>query len=905
MVRSVLAVLGTLLALGGGTPASATSYFVDGACNTSGTGTALACGASGPFRTIGEGIEAMAPGDTLNVRGAHGAFDGAYFEQLSIENGSALPGQGLACTAGQPCVIQGCRAPACPTDEQPTIRGMTLRGDWVAQGGGVWRRTMEATPEDDGQSRDVFEPNMIMQATGTPMTMLAYAGDNDAAPAPGEWSYHPATHVLVVNPLGGANPAAQIYVPHFSYNVHIARPTRFLTLQYLTFEGTRGRGIEAGQSAGPGSETPGLVLRHLVQRYVTRHFILGHALPGVLIEDNLAEHGCRGWSFANPQSDGCFGYRLFDVPGGMVRRNVVRHIGGAGRRRFSGQGGWPCDWCDPPWNDPNHTDVSAFGVGIQIKQTEGATVEDNVTDDLEEIGIGLDVSRSVVVRRNTITRVTRGIGMRNYTPTSGCPTTDPSEFCYNSDHVIDGNVIDDVGFGGDVTQCGIFVNSGGRRHDGSVMLARITNNLITNSPTAGICVINEEDSLPIPELTIEHNTIRSSPRGLIVRDPTQNVRVQSNLFTQVAEDALLVTSAALPGMLLDGDSVGPGTSCPVRWRVPTFNTGIPDTGGTCDTLAEFAAANPPDEASGPDPNAGAGGVSTTTTSTTRPTTTSTSSTTRPTTSSTSTSTTTTTSTRPPTTITTSTTRTTTTSTTSTSTRPTTSTTRTTTSTTRPSTTTTRGSTSSTTSSSAPSTTSSSGVPTTGVPTTDTPTSSTTSTTTPDSEQLLTGKNLLLKEGSGKPGARRFRMLSTDQARLTLGDPADIMELVGEGGSLRIVAVGGDGFSAAYRLGAARWHLLKANRPSKGVYYADRYGPITKVQFVVGKRLLVQGKGAELEQSLAVEPSQILVELRIGSRSYCLSFGGDHRQFDAQSKLLRSEAAAPAACPDKAVAGDAP
>jgi hypothetical protein len=90
-----------------------------------------------------------------------------------------------------------------------------------------------------------------------------------------------------------------------------------------------------------------------------------------------------------------------------------------------------------------------------------------------------------------------------------------------------------------------------------------------------------------------------------------------------------------------------------------------------------------------------------------------------------------------------------------------------------------------------------------------------------------------------------------------------------------------------------------------VYYTDRYGPITKVQFVVGKRLLVQGKGAELEQSLGVEPSQILVELRIGSRAYCLSFGGDHRQFDAQSKLLRSEAAAPAACPDKAVAGDAP
>jgi len=55
--------------------AAAAVYFVDGACATSGTGENLDCGAAGAFRTIGDGIRALQPGDTLNVRGAY-AGDG-------------------------------------------------------------------------------------------------------------------------------------------------------------------------------------------------------------------------------------------------------------------------------------------------------------------------------------------------------------------------------------------------------------------------------------------------------------------------------------------------------------------------------------------------------------------------------------------------------------------------------------------------------------------------------------------------------------------------------------------------------------------------------------------------------------------------------------------------------------
>jgi hypothetical protein len=148
------------------------------------------------------------------------------------------------------------------------------------------------------------------------------------------------------------------------------------------------------------------------------------------------------------------------------------------------------------------------------------------------------------------------------------------------------------------------------------------------------------------------------------------------------------------------------------------------------------------------------------------------------------------------------------------------------------------------------------------------------------------------------------MLSTDKSQLSLGDAAGLPGLIAQGGSLRIVAVGGDGFAKTYPLDAAQWRLIQPRRPGKGVYYADKNGPITKVQFEAGKRLLVQGKGAELEQSLGAEPSQVLVTLRIGSRLYCLAFGGTHKEFARKSKLHRTGSEAPATCPAKDVGGSA-
>src|SRR6476660_348078 len=194
--------------------APAAERFVDGACPTSGTGLELSCGDAGPFRTITEGILAMQPGDTLSIRGAHAAFDGVYFEALMLRDLAPLPGQSLPCTNELPCVIQGCRAGTCPDDEQPTVRGMIRHDDWIDAGGGVWTRAMEENPNPDGLERDLFDPHMVLEGTGETLVPMAYAGDGITAPGDGEWSYHPATQRIAVNPTDLADPATTVYVPH-------------------------------------------------------------------------------------------------------------------------------------------------------------------------------------------------------------------------------------------------------------------------------------------------------------------------------------------------------------------------------------------------------------------------------------------------------------------------------------------------------------------------------------------------------------------------------------------------------------------------------------------------------------------------------------------------------------------
>jgi hypothetical protein len=581
----------------GAVPATAAVYFVDGACATSGTGASLGCGPTGPFRTIAEGILALQPGDTLNIRGAHDGFDGIYFESLAVKDDAPVPGKALACASSQRCVIQGCRSPACPTDEQPTIRGMTRRSDWVAQGGGVYSRTMEATPNPDPPlARDDFDPTMLMQGSVSPLTMLAYAGDDVAAPADGTWSYFPATHRISVNPAGASDPAATVYVPHFGYHLQVQSPSSYVTVQYVTFEGTRGKSVEI--ESLPPDQVTGVVLSHLIQRYVPHYFVhTSRGAPRLVIEDTISEYGGRGVSWARPISDAVFGYRLFAADAGVMRRNVVRHLGATGRIRLSCgptcTNVRPCPWCDPPWNDPGHTEISTSGTAYQVKQTDGFLIEDNVAEDISTIAIDLDVSRDVVVQDNTVARAGSGISMRNFTPTQGCPTTDPSEFCYSSGHIIRRNVVTEAGRD-DANICAVEVIGGSTRHTGEApLLARVYNNFISRVGSVGICIMNNaldlDGSTPTTGVRVFHNTIygaragAANTWGIIVRDAAQDVVLRNNALDALGDDGLVVASAAAGGVSLDGDVVGTVGGCQVRWGVPAFSS--TPSGGSCDTLA--------------------------------------------------------------------------------------------------------------------------------------------------------------------------------------------------------------------------------------------------------------------------------------------------------------------------------
>src|SRR5262249_26373898 len=251
-----------LIAAIGVLPASAqaTTYYVDGACPSEGNGTSLTCGTNGPFTTINRGISPLAPGDTLNIRGAHGSFDGTTNESLGIWGppSDAFPGPALNCPAASPCVIQGCPASACGADETPIVRGMVRRTDWTDEGGGVWSRAMEAeSPANYATvetARDNFDPSMIMQGTANPFTMLQHARANALAPTEGHWSYNTSSHRIYINPVGTGDPrsAISIMVPNKQHMMDVKQGnsgtdcpstscpmSNHVTFRRLTFEGTR------------------------------------------------------------------------------------------------------------------------------------------------------------------------------------------------------------------------------------------------------------------------------------------------------------------------------------------------------------------------------------------------------------------------------------------------------------------------------------------------------------------------------------------------------------------------------------------------------------------------------------------------------------------------------------------
>jgi hypothetical protein len=596
--------------------AEAVVRFVNGACTHNGNGTAATCaasaGAAGAYNTIGNGVTAMsaATGDHLNIRGPHTctancavtSFDGVYFEAISLRSGIALPGQTLNCPAGNPCVIQGCRvADGCAADEVPIVRGMRLRSDWtVASGSGsstIYTRAMEALPVAESSNvRDSFDPGMLLEGTQYPLTMMPYQGDNSSAPVDGRWSYNTSTNAIFVNPSGSGDPSTTIYVPHFSWNFWFNNPSNNVTVRHMVWEGSRLRSLLC---SGTGSQpASGLRLEFITRRYVRRFFNHSANCPGFVDEDGTVEYGGRGASWFLGTGDGVYGWRMFGVHGGAIRRCTVRALGSDGTTRLAGGAQRACPWAPAPWNTQTGTAIAASADGVQIKQTEGFTVEDCVAEDLCGPAYVVDVTHNITIQRNRADQVRSGITIGNQTPVAG--------FNYSGGVLVQANVLDRVGHDG-ANSCAMQL-TGGNETDGTVsFLARFFNNMVSRIGFAGLCL--DTDGTPTTNVTVAHNTFTMSrsvsgaipPRAIAVRGAVSNVVLRNNVAEGLTGGMLLSSAAcgagasACLGLTLDGDVMHNISGCEVDWNAPVWGTGngVDPAMGTCSSMFSFSVAKPP------------------------------------------------------------------------------------------------------------------------------------------------------------------------------------------------------------------------------------------------------------------------------------------------------------------------
>jgi hypothetical protein len=121
-----------------------------------------------------------------------------------------------------------------------------------------------------------------------------------------------------------------------------------------------------------------------------------------------------------------------------------------------------------------------------------------------------------------------------------------------------------------------------------------------------------------------------------------------------------------------------------------------------------------------------------------------------------------------------------------------------------------------------------------------------------------------------------------------------------GARLRLLADAAAPLDLRYDLPAAGWQTIGKSGRNKGYRYRDRSrraGPVTAVTIRSGKAIAIAGKGINLGATLAAEPDGVDIVLDLGTRRYCMRFGGTTRFRPARFFGARN-APPPAACPEE-------
>lgn len=586
-----------LLAVLWASTADAATYFVDAGCPSSGTGVSLTCGATGPKKTLNEGITLMSAGDTLNIRGSHASHgtcvgsDGVYNEQMQIFGpaGGTYAGKALSCTQANPCVVQGCPAATCGSDERFEIRGAVLRTDWTDAGGGVFWRTMEAetaTWIDTGQNpRNNFDPMTVF--LGASFTPLQYAGDNlTTTVGDGKWSFNTGNNRIYVNPTGSTtltdmnNGTTQVWVPNLRGLVIVDRQScpeascpanDYFTLRRFRLRASRWHGIQLYPAADGGSFGNRITLDDGIIWGIPRFAINSYRCQNCTYTNLDIQYVGRGVSHFDSGSGGGFGIRNAVCPSAIYDNISIKHNGQAGTQD-SCQKPLDAEWLDPPWNVKADNACGASGAGFEHKQSIGGTITNLTVEDVQDKGVQIDASQGVTLTDFSIKRTGMGLIVEDFTPGGECM----------KNNVISRGFIEDCGFAVGYG-CVLLDDSPLCTYPftGSDFGVKFYNNVVAHATDYAIA-IGSQDKVSIWNNTIADRrsdyygtggSTGDQAEGITATGTVTNLDIRNNIIYRQGKQALVIgagTAAANP--IIDYNLYYQNAQGPILWNGTTYTT---------------------------------------------------------------------------------------------------------------------------------------------------------------------------------------------------------------------------------------------------------------------------------------------------------------------------------------------